>query len=99
MRRLILSLSCVSLVLGSNTGCRKTGIRPLFHPGPAEYQRQDEAYWDPYTKNVMNDVSLDGTRPRDFDRPTSEVKNAQTTPHDAGARAASDFVPLRDAAE
>ncbi|HEX4128784.1 MAG TPA: hypothetical protein VHZ24_01990 [Pirellulales bacterium] len=89
--------ACAVIVFAA--GCQRYGIRPLFHPGPANYQRQDDAYWDPYPKNDMQDVSMNDTRPRDFDRPMSDVKRAQTKPQQAGARDATDYVPLRDAAE
>ena len=96
MRRLIGSLISIASLVAPVVGCKSTGMRPLFHPGPASYQQQDDAYWDPYPKNDMQDVSMNDTRPRDFDRPMSEVKQAQTKPHDAGARSGGDYVPLRD---
>jgi hypothetical protein len=44
-------------------------------------QRDIASYWDPYPKNDMQDVSMEGTRPRDYDRPWSEVKRAQMSPY------------------
>ncbi len=84
-------------LLAASFGCRKYGMVPLFHPGPAPAQQRDDAYWDPYPHDETHDVSMSDLRPRDFDRPMAEVKRAQTTPHDAGARDGSDYVPVSDA--
>jgi hypothetical protein len=96
MPRLLLVCLCAALTVGCSANKSMYGVRPLFHPGPAEYQRQDDAYWDPYPKNDLNDPVLNDLRPRDFDKSMSEVKRAQTTPHDAGARNSFDYTPIAD---
>lgn len=67
----LLMAACVS------TGCRGTGGPRWFHPGPAPYQQQQAARYDPYpqTDNFGGDMS--GTRPLDYDRPLPETVRAR----------------------
>ena len=76
MRRLILGLSMVFL-LGTSGGCSPKVQKPsLFHPGPAEYQRQNAVIHDPYP---LDDVGppIVGGRPRGFQKPEDEVSRAR----------------------
>ena len=72
--------SLVLVVVATNVGCEGIGVRPLRDPGPVEFQRKSDAYWDPYPKNDLHNQFMDDVRPRDFERPVSEVKQAQATP-------------------
>jgi hypothetical protein len=81
MRRFMLILA--GIVVSGACGC-ESGFQ---WPNLASWtriprvQRDKAAYWDPYPKNDMQDISMSDTRPRDFDRPMSEVKRAQLSPY------------------
>lgn len=78
-RQLWLTVGLATLLLAT-AGCPSIGFRPLRDPGPAEFQRRSDAYWDPYPSSGTYMTGIEDTRPRDFARPVSEVKQAQSTP-------------------
>jgi hypothetical protein len=57
-------------------GCAGTGISKIFHPGPAEFQRDEAETFDPFP---MTDVApeMGGARPLGYMRPASETERAQ----------------------
>ncbi len=79
MRRTLTLL--VLIVVATATGCRDIRMPRLFSWNPIRQQRQSAAYWDPYPHDESHDVSMSDLRPRDFDRPMSEVKRAQMSPY------------------
>ena len=57
-------------------GCAGTGISKVFHPGPAEFQRDEAETFDPFP---MTDVApeMAGSRPLAYLRPATETERAQ----------------------
>ncbi|HEX4150121.1 MAG TPA: hypothetical protein VHY20_14075 [Pirellulales bacterium] len=79
-QRWLVALLLVAPLLASPLGCQ--GVAPPYwwHPGTEEYQQARAQRFDPYAEAQVgpDTMSVDGSRPRDFSRPASEVKRAQT---------------------
>lgn len=65
----------LGLVLIGVTGGCMSGPRWL-HPGPAAYQQDKAARFDPYPDNDIG-PALVGVRPRDYDKPLAEPGRAR----------------------
>jgi hypothetical protein len=68
------------------SGCQGTA-KPKFlsWPGPTWFQRQRAQRFDPYPEAELDQIApgngVDGTRPRDFQRPSNETKRIQSSPY------------------
>jgi hypothetical protein len=66
--------------LAAVIGCQSTARPQLLDPGTAEMQRERAKEFDPWVRNDMHEGPLSDIRPRDFDQPSSEVKQTQNSP-------------------
>jgi hypothetical protein len=78
MRRPLLAIIAAASIVPA--GCQGTSIGRLWPFPSSKVQRADATYFDPYPKNDMNDPVLNDLRPRDYDKPSSEVKISQSSP-------------------
>jgi hypothetical protein len=58
---------CFVVVLFGTFGCRGMTTPSLFHPGPAQVQRNQARRFDPYPESDLG-PSMDEARPPDFQR-------------------------------
>ncbi|MEX2142039.1 MAG: hypothetical protein WD894_22420 [Pirellulales bacterium] len=65
MRRNLVLWLGTAMSVAAFTGCR--GLTPpnIFHPGPADYQRNQAKRFDPYPESDIG-PSMDEARPPDF---------------------------------
>lgn len=65
MRHHLMCCLAALLAIVVLTGCRGLTHPNLFHPGPAEYQRNQAKRFDPYPESDIG-PSMEETRPPDF---------------------------------
>ena len=65
MRRNLVHWLGASLAIAGLAGCRGLTHPNIFHPGSADYQRNQAKRFDPYPENDIG-PSMDETRPPDF---------------------------------
>lgn len=65
MRRNLMLWIGASLAIAVLTGCRGLTHPNLFHPGPAEYQRNQAKRFDPYPESDIA-PGMEDARPPDF---------------------------------
>jgi hypothetical protein len=68
----------------SLAGCASLGRPDWLDPGPAKSQQRRAVRFDPYMENDIGPYAfrqfggiMDGTRPRDYAEPMTEVKRAR----------------------
>jgi hypothetical protein len=58
------------------SGCKTTETPNWLHPGSEQTQQARTLRYDPYPEPGIG-TNVDGTRPRDFDKPTPEPERAR----------------------
>jgi hypothetical protein len=74
----------IAMLLGATAscGCSTLGRPDWLEPGPEANQRRRAVRFDPYLQNDIGPYQfrlplMDGTRPRDYAEPVSEVKRSR----------------------
>jgi hypothetical protein len=72
----------MAVVAAAASGCSTLGRPDWVEPGPEEKQRRRAVRFDPYLQNDIGPYQfrmplMDGTRPRDYAEPVSEVKRSR----------------------
>ncbi len=62
-------------------GCKTTAKPNWFNPGTAKEQKARAIVHDPYPENDVG-PAIEGARPREYDRPLSEVDRARLLQRD-----------------
>ena len=73
---------CLLLLLLTVSGCSTLGRPDWLEPGPEANQRRRAVRFDPYLQNDIGPYQfrlplMDGTRPRDYAEPVTEVKRSR----------------------
>jgi len=77
MRHFSPRLGAVLALLLPLSACSSAVRKPtLLHPGPAYFQRNNAQQFDPYPLNDLG-PEIVGGRPREFQKPPSEVDRAR----------------------
>ena len=73
---------CALLLALATAGCSTLGRPDWLKPGPEANQRRRAVRFDPYLQNDIGPYQfrmplMDGTRPRDYAEPVTEVKRSR----------------------